>query len=192
MYFLNPGIGAARARRCGRSHAAASRRRLSAGARTWSKYSSIAGDADMLEHADRDDAVELAARRRDSPAIESRRDPRGPTPLARCAAIGELLVRQRHAGDARAARFARDRAPCRRSRSRCRATECRSSMSSLAARWRFLASCASSSALARDARNRRRNIAGRRRERGRRADGPDRNAERCCAGPGVRSLRCWK
>ena len=104
-------------------------------------------DADMLEHADRDDAVEALVEVAVVLQLEMRRGPRGPAARARSVATPMLLGRQRHAVHVDARRSWRDRGRARPSRSRCRAPSGRASSASLAAMWRFLASCASSSVM---------------------------------------------
>ena len=68
---------------------------------TVSKKVAIVADADMLEHADRDDAVERAGRPRGSPAARTHAVGQAFRRGAR-ARFAQLLLRQRDAGHARA------------------------------------------------------------------------------------------
>ena len=59
----------------------------------------VVADADMLEHADRDDAVEVSPARRDSPAGGTRRAPARLFSAGALVGDRKLLARQRDAGD---------------------------------------------------------------------------------------------
>ena len=101
-------------------------------------------DADVLEHADRDDAVE---RTFDVAVVLQLEATVGARPFsaARSLAMRVLLLRQRHASDLGAGdlgEIEREPAPAAADVEHALA---RGSSSSLAARWRFLASWASSS-----------------------------------------------
>ena len=106
----------------------------------------VEDQADVLEHADRDDAVEFFPQV--AIVLHAELDRAGQVLFSRAfAGALPLLLRQRDAGDSGAAEFReikRKPAPAAADVERALAVSARCS-SSLAARWRFLASWASSS-----------------------------------------------
>ena len=124
--------------------------------------------ADMLEHADRDDAVERPVDRRGSPGAGSGRGRPSPRSSARrleTACCSSESVTPVTSTPQCSARIEAEAAPARADVEHASCPGCRAS---LAAMCRFLATCASSRSRPRP-RNRRRNIAGRCRGRAGRA-----------------------
>ena len=139
----------------------------------------IEADPDMLEHADRDDAVERAGHV--AVVLQPEFDARRQSLLRRARARRrQLLLRQRDAGDAGRRNSPRDRARARPSRSRCRARAGRSASGAWrpdGGAWR----AGHRRAIDRVSRNRRSCIGGRHRERANTAGRRDRNDARHCA-----------
>ena len=167
--FGDPGIGGARPVRlrpmaCISATPSGCRQRV-----TVSKNAPVMADADMLEHADRDDAVEALRHARDSPAARSVTRSDRPAAAARAAASASCSVERVmpvHAGAEIARQGQRHAAPAAADVEH---VQVRPVEHSLAAMWRFLASLRLLQRLVAAAGNRRRNIAGRGRGRGCRA-----------------------